>query len=448
MVVFSNLHIFKFAIFQQAFHIDFASIMNTLQNNGSGNSAPVANTSDNASNNAASTASLSTVNTRHNAAQEGKVASLSKRAPTKSFPQVIPIAPNVVTLKAFRKMLLHRRRLVELAGVSVKNEEAEPVSESDPQPGPSVAANKEECYPQPRSMYPADVAASHPKAAMPEDGTVHKTTRKEFQDSYDFNAISARFNALFLWPALLSAHSARIPYLRERQEADKPPRKRKKKLKKCDDMLNKLTDELHEVAKDGISSTSDEQEVSVTAKRDVLTKNAKPGMRKTAEQSKNGTTRGFNVSATADKPPSDKAALRAEMMWNGIVREENLQNRTELNNLDSREHTVSKRKGRPKKLPRVKMEEGAATNVKGSIPSNMKVKEEVLRSRRVLSRRKRQRVADISDESSSYDSDENDPDFKITKEGCYEPVAHLDFDTADPVLINKSSLRGSSKDII
>ena len=433
--------------------------MKTLQNNGSGSSAPVAITTSfqtdqeqqsSANNNAASTASLSTVNTRNTAAQEGRVAPLSKRAPTQSFPQVIPIAPNVVTLKAFRKMLLHRRKLVELAGVSVKNEEVEPVNESDPQPGPSVTANKEESYPQPRSMYPADVAVSHPKAAMLEAATLHETTRKEFQDSYDFNAISARFNALFLWPALLSAHSARIPHLRERQEADKPPRKRKKKSKKCDNILNELTDELHEVAKNGVSSTSDEQEVSVAAKEDVVTKNAKATTRKTTEQSKNGTTRGFNESATADKLPSDndKAALRAEMMWNGIVREENLQNRTELNNFNSSEHTVSKRKGQPKKLPRVKMEEGAANHVKGCIPSNMKVKEEMQRGRRVVSRRKRQRVEDISDESSSYDSDENDPDFKITKEGCYEPVAHLDFDTADPVLINKSSLRGRSKEII
>lgn len=412
--------------------------MNTLQNNGSGSSASTTNTT--------SCQTTSTVNTKDNATKQGKEAPMSAAMSKQTFPQVIPIAPNVVTLRAFRKMLLHRRRLVELAGVSVKNEEVEPATESDPQPGesdpqpgPSIATNTEEYCPQPHSSYPANVAASYPKTTVLEAATL--PTRKEFQDSFDFDAISARFNALFLWPALLSAHSARIAYLRERQEAEKPPRKRKKKSKKSHEMLNQLSQEINEMGKNGSS---------VTAKRDVVTKNARAGMNETSKQSGHRMTRGFNDSATADWPRSDndQASLRAEMMWNGIVREENVQTRTEMNDLDSRKHTVSKRKGQPKKLPQVKKEQDTATNVKENIHSNMKVKEETQRGRRVISRKKRRRIADISDESSSSESDQSDPDFNITKGGCYEPVAHFDLDTADPVLISKSSLRRKSKQII
>ena len=94
-------------------------------------------------------------------------------------PQIIPIAPNIVTTRGFRKLLLHREKL---EGIS----KGSPFNQASNNLGDINGKGKET---------PAS--------------SITNPYRGPFADTHDYNILSARFNALFMWPLLLLTQKAR-----------------------------------------------------------------------------------------------------------------------------------------------------------------------------------------------------------------------------------------------
>ena len=116
-------------------------------------------------------------------------------------PQIIPIAPNVVTMRAFKKLLMHREKLEEISRRSPCNQ------------------------------------SSDTRGSMPTGGALLDSSQQDasFANTHDYNVLSSRFHALFMWPLLLSTHEARsindniltkelVSAQREKPRADIPTR--------------------------------------------------------------------------------------------------------------------------------------------------------------------------------------------------------------------------------
>ena len=90
-------------------------------------------------------------------------------------PQIIPIAPNVVTMRAFKKLLMHREKLEEISRSSSFSQSS-------------------------------DTLGSMPAGGALLDSSLQTAS---FANTHDYNVLSSRFDALFMWPLLLSTHEAR-----------------------------------------------------------------------------------------------------------------------------------------------------------------------------------------------------------------------------------------------
>lgn len=105
------------------------------------------------------------------------------------LPPIIPIAPNIVTMKAFGRLLLHSKRLREICNMSNSDQSSQNSEEK-------ISAIAQEN----NSKNAKPVGAAVP---------VDRTKATSFPFTRDYRLLSARFNALFQWPLLLFTHEAR-----------------------------------------------------------------------------------------------------------------------------------------------------------------------------------------------------------------------------------------------
>ena len=114
----------------------------------------------------------------------------TKAMSSKAVAKVTPIAPNLVTMRAFRKLLLHREKLSTMSKSS-------PLYQTD-----SV-------YHIDENQREAATDSMSNSGAISNRNVLSKSHCAPFANTPDYKTLSARFNALFMWPLLLLTHEAR-----------------------------------------------------------------------------------------------------------------------------------------------------------------------------------------------------------------------------------------------
>ncbi len=206
------------------------------------------------------------------------------------FPTVIPIAPNLVTLQGFRKLLLLRRRLVELSSLvpATQSERAidqqltgiESFNKKNTNQG-NCTRRKAVKEPSPRKRKRGRKKLELPNlcvnttveelsrgletgnassTAAPSRSSTPDASKPAYEETHAYKALFTRFNSLFLWPALLSTHIAREPVLRsagkrkvpvdkednqEGIEVEPPTRKKRKVRKPAKKKLKSISESSH-----------------------------------------------------------------------------------------------------------------------------------------------------------------------------------------------------------
>ncbi|XP_065059331.1 uncharacterized protein LOC135686883 isoform X3 [Rhopilema esculentum] len=378
-----------FTILLEVFKIDYASIMKRMQ-------AAAASTSANGN-----TTASNTTNPSSTAGNKNKDSPPMGRKVPPSFPQITPIAPNLVTLKAFRQLLLHRQRLLQLSDHQTKNQnnaststETSKVSgqtggaelstsndsnspcKSDDQPADSfkvIATDSSKGSGVPSLLdVPGDSSVhsvSGESAAIshnPQEGTALRTckmnglpsslatslqpslaikdspqTKNSFRNTQDYATLSARFTALFLWPALLSAHPARIPDLKE----------------------TKLT---ATAGKNVKRNPRDSFEDLVEAKRASVAEASRSAIRKNANESSQ------KITATGAN-----ANQRNELMWNRVIRDSSASHQPEMKTVSgSNSKAKTQRKTQKAQAPTLTKKAQTNAKIQESIPKETKPKKQ------------------------------------------------------------------------
>ena len=392
--------------------------------------------------------------------------SVRKVAP--SFPQIIPIAPNLVTLKAFRQLLLHRQRLLQLSDHQTKNQNdasrsTETSKVSGQTDGAELSTSNDSNSPCKRDHQPTDsykVIATYSskdsgapslldvpggssghsvngESAIchnPQEGTTLRTckmdglpnslttsfqpslarkgsphTKNSFRNTQDYATLSARFNALFLWPALLSAHPARIPDLKE----------------------TKLT---ATAGKNVKRNPRDSFEDLVEAKRASVAEASRSAIRKNANESSQ------KMTATAAN-----ACQRNELMWNRVIRNSSTSQQPEMKK-ESGSSSKAKTPRKTQKAQALTLTKKAQTKPKKqkSMPKVTKPRKQ--KSMPKVTKPKKQKPVPkkrrkISSKVSDWcDSDFSDTDTdSINGNECFEPCDPIR--SNEGVAIGKESLR-------
>eukprot|EP00794_Sanderia_malayensis_P006770 gene6770-7532_t len=170
------------------------------------------------------------------------------------FHSILPIAPSLVTLKAFRGLLLHRPRLQQLAALAKQpnlmgcSKDGEEKCKDDKEDC-SAGTLKQLSNQNDGQVDDLGGDTCNASAARSDNGNERiassidvemqtSDSSPSFKDSMAYKALSARFNALFMWPALLSAHVARQPVFRSSKKTKSKTRysRKRRRVKEDEDV--------------------------------------------------------------------------------------------------------------------------------------------------------------------------------------------------------------------